>query len=177
MSLKSFAAKIFAKNIALKTAKWRDHPIETQDQVFNQLISKAAGTKFGSDHGFDAITSHSDFVERVPIRDYEELKTYVEQVVAGKENILWPGKPIYFAKISGTTSGAKYIPITKTAIKHQVEAPRNAILNCIHETGNSEFVDGNDEGNQRLTLFTYLKYFWPLLTSNVFAIGMETKDI
>ena len=142
MSLKSFAAKIFAKNIALKTAKWRDHPIETQEQVFNQLIQKAAGTTFGSDHGFDAITSHSDFVERVPIRDYEELKPYVEQVVAGKENVLWPGKPIYFAKTSGTTSGAKYIPITKTAIKHQVEASRNAILNYINETGNSDFVDG-----------------------------------
>lgn len=142
MSLKSFAAKIFAKNIALKTAKWRDHPIKTQDQVFNQLISKAAGTKFGTDHDFGAIISHSDFVERVPIRDYEELKPYVEQVVAGRENILWPGKPIYFAKTSGTTSGAKYIPITKTAIKHQVEASRNAILNYIHETGNSDFVDG-----------------------------------
>ncbi len=142
MSLKSFAAKIFAKNIALKTAKWRDHPIKTQDQVFNQLISKAAGTKFGTDHDFEAIISHSDFVERIPIRDYEELKPYVEQVVAGRENILWPGKPIYFAKTSGTTSGAKYIPITKTAIKHQVEASRNAILNYIHETGNSDFVDG-----------------------------------
>ena len=142
MSLKSFVAKIFAKNIALKTAKWRDHPIETQEQVFSQLIQKAVGTIFGSDHGFNAITSHSDFVERVPIRDYEELKPYVEQVVAGKENILWPGKPIYFAKTSGTTSGAKYIPITKTAIKHQVEASRNAILNYINETGNSDFVDG-----------------------------------
>jgi len=142
VSLKSFVAKIFAKNIALKTAKWRDHPIETQEQVFSQLIQKAVGTIFGSDHGFNAITSHSDFVERVPIRDYEELKPYVEQVVAGKENILWPGKPIYFAKTSGTTSGAKYIPITKTAIKHQVEASRNAILNYINETGNSDFVDG-----------------------------------
>jgi len=142
MSLKSFAAKIFAKNIALKTAKWRDHPIETQEQVFHQLIQKAADTKFGSDHGFDSITSHSDFLARVPIRDYEELKPYVEEVVAGKENILWPGKPIYFAKTSGTTSGAKYIPITKTSIKHQVEASRNAILNYIHETGNADFVNG-----------------------------------
>ena len=80
--------------------------------------------------------------KRVPIRDYENLKDYVNEVVEGKEDILWPGKPLYFAKTSGTTSGAKYIPITKESIKHQVEASRNAILNYIHETGNSDFVNG-----------------------------------
>ena len=142
MSIKSFAAKIFAKIIALRTAKWRDYPYKAQEQVFKSLIQTAAHTKFGRDHKFDEIASHTDFIEKVPIRDYEELKPYVEEVVAGKTNILWPGKPIYFAKTSGTTSGAKYIPITKTSIKHQVEASRNAILNYIHETGNADFVDG-----------------------------------
>jgi len=142
VSLKSFAAKIFAWYITRKTAKWVNDPIAIQQQVFLSLIKKASGTKFGKDHEFGAITSHADFVERVPIRDYEALKPYVEDVVAGKENILWPGKPIYFAKTSGTTSGAKYIPITKTSIKYQVEASRNAILNYIQETGNVDFVDG-----------------------------------
>ncbi|NNE78473.1 MAG: GH3 auxin-responsive promoter family protein [Pricia sp.] len=142
MSLKSFAAKIFAQRIARKTAKWRDNPVETQDKVFKQLIKNATQTKFGVDHNFAQIISHADFVSRVPIRDYEDLKPYVEEVVAGKENILWPGKPIYFAKTSGTTSGAKYIPITEKAIKSQVEASRNAILNYIHETGNADFVNG-----------------------------------
>lgn len=107
-----------------------------------RLIQKAALTEFGRDHHFGKITSHADFVEHVPIRDYEELKPYIEKVVAGSINILWPGKPIYFAKTSGTTSGAKYIPITQTSIKNQVEASRNAILNYIHETGNSDFVKG-----------------------------------
>ncbi len=142
MSLKSFAAKIFASYIARKTAKWVDNPIETQDRVFRGLIQKAEHTKFGKDHQFGEITSPEEFVKRVPIRDYEELKPWVEQVVAGKPDILWPGKPIYFAKTSGTTSGAKYIPITETSIKHQVNASRNAILNYIHETGNADFVDG-----------------------------------
>ena len=142
MSLKSFAAKIFAKNIAKKTAIWVNNPIETQYKVFNQLLQKAATTEFGKDHNFAAIKSHADYVQQVPVRDYEGLKGYVEKVIQGRENILWPGKPLYFAKTSGTTSGAKYIPITKESIKHQVEASRNAILNYIHETGNSSFVDG-----------------------------------
>ena len=142
MSLKSFAAKIFAKNVAKKTSKWVDNPIETQNRVFKEILQRAADTKFGQDHGFSEIQSHEDFIEKVPIRDYEALKGYVNEVVEGKENILWPGKPLYFAKTSGTTSGAKYIPLTKESIKHQVEASRNAILNYIHETGKSSFVNG-----------------------------------
>ena len=142
MSLKSFAAKIFAQRIASKTAKWVKAPIDTQERVFMELIARASRTKFGLDHQFATIKSHGDFIGKVPIRDYEELRPYVDQVVDGKENILWPGKPIYFAKTSGTTSGAKYIPITAESMKHQVEASRNAILNYIYETGNSNFVDG-----------------------------------
>lgn len=117
-------------------------PVKTQQKVFNQLVAQAKGTVFGKDHDFEEIRSHQDFVERVPIRDYEELKGYVQQIIDGKSDVLWPGKPIYFAKTSGTTSGAKYIPITKPSIKNQVEASRNAILNYIHETGNADFVDG-----------------------------------
>ncbi len=142
MSLKSFAAKIFAKNIARKTAQWANRPLETQESVFSELINTASHTIFGKDHNFGTIHNHADFVKHVPIRDYEELKGYVEKMVAGDVDVLWPGKPIYFAKTSGTTSGAKYIPITKESIKCQVEASRNAILNYIDETGNADFVDG-----------------------------------
>ena len=142
MSLKSFSAKIFAAYIARKTKKWVENPIDAQHRVFKELIGKAANTKFGKAHGFHRISSHGDFVREVPIRDYEALKPYVEEVVAGKPDILWPGKPEYFAKTSGTTSGAKYIPITASSIKNQVNASRNAILNYIHETGRADFVDG-----------------------------------
>lgn len=142
MFLKSLGAKLFAKQAAKKTQKWVANPIATQNLVFKEILQKAANTKFGKDHSFSAIRSHNDFVKNVPIRDYEALKVYVNEVVEGKENILWPGKPLYFAKTSGTTSGAKYIPITKESIKYQVEASRNAILNYIHETGNSAFVNG-----------------------------------
>jgi hypothetical protein len=142
MSLKSFAAKIFAGIVHKRTKKWVNNPIRTQETLFNELISAAKNTKFGIDHNFESITSHEDFIKQVPIRDYEALKSYVNEVVAGKPDILWPGIPIYFAKTSGTTSGAKFIPITSKSIKHQVEASRNAILNYIHETGKTSFVDG-----------------------------------
>ncbi|RKE98820.1 GH3 auxin-responsive promoter family protein [Ichthyenterobacterium magnum] len=142
VSLKSALAKPFAKTIKKSILKWANNPIETQDKVFQKLIKEALNTKFGKDHGFNAIKSHEDFLKAVPVRDYEALKSYVEEVVAGKENILWKGKPIYFAKTSGTTSGAKYIPITKESMPTHIEAARNAILMYIAETGNSKFVDG-----------------------------------
>ena len=142
MSLKSLAAKIFAKRVAKRTRKWVENPFTTQERLFKNLIQKAQHTEFGKDHNFKNIQTHSDFVQNVPVRDYEELKGYIEKVVEGNPDILWPGKPIYFAKTSGTTSGAKYIPITDESIKNQVEASRNAILNYIDETGNSDFVTG-----------------------------------
>ena len=89
-----------------------------------------------------ADTLFEDFAKNVPIRDYEALRPYVDRVVKGEENILWKGKPIYFAKTSGTTSGAKYISLTKESMPYHIEAARNAILSYIHETGNADFVDG-----------------------------------
>lgn len=141
-SIKSFFAKIFAAHMSKKIKHWASNPIETQHKVFEHLINSAKHTTFGRDHHFSTIKNHDDFVKNVPVRDYEILKFYVDQVVDGKPNILWPGKPLYFAKTSGTTSGAKYIPITAPSIKAQVEASRNAILVYINETGNSGFVDG-----------------------------------
>jgi len=142
LSIKSALAKPFAKQIKKAILKWANKPIETQQKVFRNLIKNALTTQFGRDHDFVGINTYEDFVNRVPIRDYEELKPYIEKVVAGEENILWKGKPLYFAKTSGTTSGSKYIPITKESMPTHVEAARNAILMYIAETGNTEFVDG-----------------------------------
>lgn len=142
LSLKSALAKPFAATIKKQILKWANNPVDTQQKVFQGLISEAAATQFGKDHDFISIKTHKDFLNRVPIRDYEDLKPYIERVVAGEVNILWKGKPLYFAKTSGTTSGAKYIPITKESMPTHVEAARNAILMYIAETGKSKFVDG-----------------------------------
>ena len=141
-NLKAFAAKIFASIIYTKTQKWATHPVETQKEVFKNLIDSARNTHFGIDHNYSSIQSYTDFIKNVPVRDYEDLKPYVERVVKGELDILWPGKPLYFAKTSGTTSGAKYIPLTKESMPYHIEAARNAILLYIHETGKADFVSG-----------------------------------
>lgn len=142
MSLKSISAKIFAKTVVNRIQKWAVRPVETQQKVFKKLIADARETAFGKDHNFDKINTFKDFANQVPIRDYEELKPYVDRAVLGEENILWPGKPNYFAKTSGTTSGAKYIPLTKESLPNHIRAARNAILCYINETGKANFVDG-----------------------------------
>jgi len=142
MSIKSIAAKIFARKIYNQTLTWSHKPVETQQKVFKSLIENAKETKFGKDHRFNEIKTTDDFQKSVPVRDYEDLKLYIDKVKLGEENILWKGKPLYFAKTSGTTSGAKYIPLTKESMPTHINASRNAILHYIHETGNADFVDG-----------------------------------
>jgi hypothetical protein len=142
MNIKTIAAKIFAKKIYNTTQKWAARPVESQNEIFKNLIASAKKTQFGIDHSFASIQTIADFQKNVPIRDYEDLKPYVERVVKGESDILWPGKPLYFAKTSGTTSGAKYIPLTKESMPFHIEAARNAILHYIHETGNADFVSG-----------------------------------
>jgi len=142
MSIKATAARIFAKKTRKKIDQWAVNPIATQERVFKELLQQAKHTAFGKDHNFEAITSHDDFVQHVPIRDYEGLRPYVDRVVAGENDVLWPGKPLYFAKTSGTTSGVKYIPLTKASMPTHIRAARNAILCYIAETGEASFVDG-----------------------------------
>ncbi len=142
MSIKSVFAIPFAKIATKRVFKWANNPYKTQDKVFKNLISKAKNTAFGKDHDFKNITSYDDFKKHVKVSDYEGLRTYVDRIVEGESDVLWPGKPLYFAKTSGTTSGAKYIPITKESMPTHIKAARNALLFYIVEKNDASFVDG-----------------------------------
>ncbi len=142
MGIKSILSKPFAKYVVKQQNKWAIHPEVVQEKIFKQLLNVGQKTLFGKDHGFAEIKNYEDFKRQVPIADYEALKPYIEKVKKGESDILWQGKPIYFSKTSGTTSGIKYIPITKDSIANHINSARNALLNYIHETGNSKFVDG-----------------------------------
>ena len=142
MGVKSKLGKIYATAAVKKIKKWAERPIETQQKVFRELIEKASATAFGKDHNFSSITTYEDFKKAVPIRDYEDLKPYIDRIRKGEENILWKGKPIYFCKTSGTTSGTKYIPISKESISNHIDCARNALLCYINESGNTDFING-----------------------------------
>ena len=142
MGIRSFLSRPLAAYVAKQQKDWSSKPGLSQQKVFQTLISKGSNTKFGRDHDFRSIRTHKEFVERVPIRDYEGLSSYVHMILDGQNDVLWPGKPEYFAKTSGTTSGTKYIPLTKDSIPNHINSARNAILSYIHETGKSRFIDG-----------------------------------
>lgn len=116
--------------------------VADQENILKLLLKMGKNTDFGRESGLDKVTDYEGFKQAVPIRDYEQLKPWIERVKEGKHNVLWKGKPIYFAKTSGTTSGTKYIPITKDSIPNHINTARNALLCYMAETGNTKFADG-----------------------------------
>ncbi len=122
--------------------KWSANPEAYQQAIFQNITSTAKSTVFGRDHHLADVHTHDEFKQAVPIRDYEQLSPYVKQILDGQSDVLWPGKPAYFAKTSGTTSGTKYIPITKESIPNHINSARNALLSYVHESGNGKFLDG-----------------------------------
>jgi hypothetical protein len=142
MGIRSVLGKPFAAYVAAQTKKWSLQPGVYQQKIFSYLIENSKHTLFGKDHDFASIKNYQDFKKRVPIRDYEALKPYVERVIKGEPDILWKGKPAYFAKTSGTTSGTKYIPLTKESVPYHFSSARNAALGYVNETGKAAFLDG-----------------------------------
>jgi hypothetical protein len=142
MGLKATLAKPFARKVYKRIRKWSLKPVETQNKQLRELLSVLAGTSFGKDRGINGKETYEEFKSKIPINDYEGLKPYVERVLEGEENVLWKGKPLYFSKTSGTTSGVKYIPITKSSMPNHITCARNALLCYIAETGNAKFLNG-----------------------------------
>ncbi len=142
MSLKSALAKLYAKRVVKKNQQWIDNPIDAQNKWLRKLISNSENTAFGKDHQFERIATYEHFKQQVPIVTYEDLKPYIKRIIQGESNILWKGRPIYFAKTSGTTSGTKYIPISKESMPYHVKAAKHALLHYIYNTQNADFVNG-----------------------------------
>lgn len=142
MGFRSILLRPFAFFVARRIRRMATHAVADQEKIFRQLVSRGAGTVFGRDHRFLEIKNYSDFARAVPIRDYEELKPYIERVKAGEPDVLWPGLPAYFAKTSGTTSGAKYIPMSRESTPLHFGTARDALFNYFARTGNGRWLDG-----------------------------------
>src|SRR5678809_1277734 len=116
--------------------------VEDQESVLRQLVKTGRNTEYGKEQGLMNVNSYEEFRQAIPLRDYEQMRPYIEEIKLGKQNILWKGSPLYFAKTSGTTSGIKYIPITKDSIPNHINTARNALLCYMAETGNTKFANG-----------------------------------
>ncbi len=142
MKLKSFLARPYASIIHSRLRKGMATAVADQQAILQQLLKVGSRTVFGKDHKLKEVKIYDEFKAAVPIRDYEAFKPYIEQIKTGQQNVLWKGKPMYFAKTSGTTSGAKYIPISKDSIHNHIDTARNALLCYMAESGNTAFADG-----------------------------------
>ncbi len=142
MGLKAALSKPFAAIVNRRLNKLRKNGVELQEKTFQYLLATAQNTAFGKAHHFENINTYDGFKKNVPVADYEDMRTYIDRVIKGEEDVLWPGKPKYLAKTSGTTSGIKYIPISKESMPEHIKAARNALLSYVYETGNADFVDG-----------------------------------
>src|SRR5919107_5280580 len=142
MKIKSLLAKPFASYVYKSVRRGMATALADQDAVLKDLLKTGQHTEFGKDHHLEKVTTYDEYSQAVPLRDYEGFKTYIERIKEGKHNVLWKGKPIYFAKTSGTTSGVKYIPITHESIPNHINTARNALLCYMAETGNTRFADG-----------------------------------
>lgn len=140
--IKKKIALIWARKHVKQTETFKQNAVEDQEKLLISLVKTAEKTLFGREHQFENIKTVADFRKNVGIADYEDLKPYIEKVKKGQRNILWTDTPLYFAKTSGTTSGSKYIPISKEGMPYQIAAAQSAIFHYINQKNNSDFVSG-----------------------------------
>ena len=140
--LKKKIALIWAKYHCKKAEQYKNNAIEYQEKLLFSLIKKAENTRFGKEHIFSEIKEIQDFQNRVPVADYEQLKPYIDRIKNGEKDILWTSLPEYFAKTSGTTSGSKYIPISKEGMSYQITAAQSALFHYMVKKNNAYFVNG-----------------------------------
>ncbi|GAO43160.1 GH3 auxin-responsive promoter family protein [Flavihumibacter petaseus] len=142
MKFKSFLAKPFAAYVVKQIRRSMQQAVPDQEAIFQDLLKTGAHTQFGKDHRLEEGMSLAAYRQAVPIRDYESLKPYINQIKEGKHNILWKGQPLYLAKTSGTTSGVKYIPISKESMPNHFNTGRNAVFCNLTEMGSTRVFDG-----------------------------------
>ncbi len=142
MKIKSFLAKPYAYIVHARVRKGMATAVADQQAILQYLLKNGSRTVFGKEHNFQQLKTYEDFRNAVPIRDYEAFIPWIDRIKNGEPNVLWKGRPIYFAKTSGTTSGVKYIPISKESIPNHIAGARDALLCYMAESGNTAFADG-----------------------------------
>ena len=120
------------------------NPHEVQGELFDRLVFKAKDTEFGKEYSFGSINSVREYKERVPIHSYEDIKPYIERVMHGEQQVLWPSKINWFAKSSGTTTDkSKFIPVSKEAFDDcHFKAGKDVLSIYCHNNPNTKIFAG-----------------------------------
>lgn len=140
--MKEWIARWLAARRGKQLNKELNHPIIYQKKWFKTLLERGKFTQYGKRYRFDTIRSVLDYQERVPVVEYEDIVGEIERMKKGAVSVLWPGCPVYFAKTSGTTAGAKYIPVSKESVPYFIQGAKDVLYFYIYRTGDASFLNG-----------------------------------
>ena len=142
MRIKAALSLLYARQQVARRNQKTARAVESQFGWMHYLIDHGRNTVYGKENGLDQVLDFETWKEHVPLRDYEQNKEYFESMRHGNADVLWPGHPLYLAKTSGTTSGAKYIPLTRKSMPFHIRSAKMSLLSYIAGTGNTDFVEG-----------------------------------
>jgi len=143
MGIKSTIISPIAKLISKKIDRDQMNAIAHQEKIRISNTKTASKTQFGKDYGLSDIKSYEQYKSTIPILNYETIKGYMDRVLKGEKNILWPGQPSYIVGTAGTTSGVKYIPLSKQSIPYHFGTARNATMSFAYRNNVVDLFDGN----------------------------------
>jgi hypothetical protein len=144
----NFAVKGFLNRRYSGIEHFMRHPHDVQKQVFQYLLRKGAKTEWGKHYDYKSIRNYEQYKQRVPVSTYEQMYPYIEKVLMGSQNILWPSHIRWFSKSSGTTNDrSKYIPVSKEALAHcHYNGGKDLLSLYFHNVPNSNLFKGKSIG-------------------------------
>ena len=144
MNTTSLLNKIYFERRLRELDRYTDQAGELQQNVLDRLLKTAAYTEWGKKYEYKSISNYEEFKSRVPVQTYEEIKSYVERLRAGEQNLLWPSNIRWFAKSSGTTNDkSKFLPVSKESLKDtHYRGGQDAVTIYLSQNPESRFFSG-----------------------------------
>lgn len=144
MNTTSLLNKIYFERRLRELDRYTDQAGELQQNVLNRLLKTAAYTEWGKKYEYKSISNYEEFKNRVPVQTYEEIKSYVERLRGGEQNLLWPSNIRWFAKSSGTTNDkSKFLPVSKESLKDtHYRGGQDAVTIYLSQNPESRFFSG-----------------------------------
>ena len=144
MKLLSPAISRLARLRLWRVRNWTSDPIAAQRDVLQHLVTQAQYTEFGRKYSFSRLFTVKDFKRRIPVHEYDDIKSYILRMMNGEENVLWNTPINWFAKSSGTTSDkSKFIPISEETLKEtHFKGSKDVLTNYYKNFPDSDLLTG-----------------------------------